>query len=183
MKQRLLEIIAQQRTSGNATVVHEPVLRDGEGEVMRSGPLDIPMRVDIVLAKDGEVIDSINVDTEEMLSFEPFEFTWPDNGLAVRVEPFQWNWLQVQTTANPEPDHWHAIRDWYLKWVGEDDPTIDQVAGAVHFLDDPRVDGDAIQFTMDLGTSPVECLEELFDALGKFGAPTVRLPQFAETET
>ena len=175
----LLEVIASEREASDVTIVHEPALRNGNGDIVRSGPLDTPMRVDLVKAKDGEVVDSVNVDTDEMLSFEPFEFTWPQKDLGVRIEPFQWNWLQAQTIAEPQPDDWHSLRDWYLKWFGEDDPAIDQLSGAVHYIADPHIDGTAIQLTIDLGTSPVAAFEELLDALANFGAKEVSIGQFS----
>jgi len=178
----LLETIAEKRKTAQATVVHEPALRNEEGEIVGAGHLDTPMRVDMAMVRDGEVIDSLNVDTEEMLAFEQFTFDWPENNLSVTVEPFQWNWLQVQTSADPQPDDWHAVRNWYLKWFGEDDPAVDQLAGAVHYLDDPQIDAASIQLTMDLGSSPVQCFEELLDALGEFGAEKVRIGQFTRDD-
>ena len=176
--QRLMEAIADERAGSDTTVVHEPALRNGKGEIVRAGPLDTPSRIDIVQAKDGEIIDSRNVDTEEMLSFTPFEFTWPTNELLVTLEPFQWNWLQIQTTAEPDADDWRTMRNWYMKWFGEADPALDQLAGAVHFFGDPQIDGAAIQLTIDMGPSPVEAFEELLDALGSLGATAVRMGQF-----
>ena len=178
--QRLIETIAEQRASGDATVVHEPALRNDKGEIVRSGPLDTPSRVDIVKAKNGEVVDSLNIDVSDMLSFRPFDFTWPANDLAVTIEPFQWNWMQIQTSADPGPDNWRSMRDWYMNWFGEHDPGMDQLSGAVHFMADPQIDGQAIQLTIDLGTSPVDAFEELLDALGQFGASAVRIGQFPD---
>lgn len=171
--ERLLEAIAEQRENPDVTIVHEPALRDEDGEIAESGPMAIPMRVDIVMVEDGEVVDSLNVDTEDMLAFEPFSFTWPQGELEVTIEPFQWNWLQLQTNAEPEPEQWHAVRNWYIKWFGEDDPAVDQLAGAVHFLDDPLIEDEFIQLTMDLGTAPIECFEQLLDAMGQFGGSEV----------
>lgn len=179
--ERLMEAIEQQRSDDEVTIVHEPALRDGKGKIVSAGSLDTPSRIDIVKVKDGEVIDSLNVDTEDMLSFEPFEFTWPTNELEVAVEPFQWNWLQVQTTADPSGDDWRVLNEWFMKWFGENDPAMDQLAGAVHFMDDPAIDGSSIQLTIDMGTSPVEALEELLDALGTFGANEARIGQFPDS--
>ena len=176
--ERLLEAIADERAGSDATVVHEPILRNGRGEIVRAGPLETPSRIDIVKAKDGEVIESLNVDTGQMLSFAPFDFTWPSNELSVTIEPFQWNWLQLQTTAAPAADQWRVMQQWYLKWFGESDPAMDQLAGAVHFFDDPRIDGAEIELTIDMGTAPVDALEELLDAAGALGAEAVRIGHF-----
>ena len=178
--QRLMEAIAAERASSDATVVHEPALRNGSGEIVRAGPLDTPSRIDIVKAKEGEVVDSINVNPANMLSFPQFTLTWPTGEMALTVEPFQWHWLQIQTTATPGSDDWQTLRGWYIKWFGETDPAPDQLSGAVHYFADPQINGANIELTIDLGTSPIEAFEELLDALSAFGAQEVRLGQFAD---
>ncbi len=182
---RLLEAVTQRRQGTDAMVIHEAALRDEEGEIIRSGPLEIPLRVDLVEVRGDEIVGSDNVDTDDMLEFAPFTFGWPGEGtqeLTVTVEPFQWNWLQLQTTGQPSTEQWHALRNWYLKWFGEDDPSGDQVAGAVHFCDDPHIEGSLIQLSLDLGTAPVECFVEMLDTLTEFGTSSVTIGQFDQVE-
>lgn len=55
----------------------ESAIRDEQGRLSYDGPLGLPLRADLFSVKDGEPQDRLEVDTESMLSFEPFSFEWP----------------------------------------------------------------------------------------------------------
>jgi len=70
--------VARFREEGKS-VLAEPALRGADGKPAVEGVLSLPVRSDIVLLENGQVQSSLTVDTEEMLSFEPFGFAWGES--------------------------------------------------------------------------------------------------------
>ncbi|MHB0971228.1 MAG: hypothetical protein ACYC7A_06145 [Thermoanaerobaculia bacterium] len=119
---------------------------------------------------DGEATEVLNVDTETMVSFQPFGFVW--ESASVTLRPFQWNWCEVAASGDMlalEP-----IVAWFRAWFREDeDGSPDAFLGAVHFLSDPEIAEGTVTFAVDLGSAPVEALEGLLDAAISAGATRV----------
>ncbi len=177
---RFIDAINEHSSSDGVTVAHEPAFCNANGEVVTEGALSLPARGDLLVIRDGAVVDSVQIDTEGMLSFEPVEFEWPENNLNVELRPFQWNWMQLRIFGLKTDADWTPIRDWFIGWFQENDPADDELLCGVHFLSDPEYGHDYSQLTIDLGTAPVESFEELLDAIGQLGATCVHIGQFEQ---
>lgn len=177
---RFIDAINEQSLADGVTLKHEPAFCDSNGDVVTEGELAIPSRVDLLVISDGAASDSILIDTDGILSFEPIAFDWPENNLNVDLHPFQWNWMQVRIFGLKTNTDWAPIRDWFIGWFQENDPADGELLGGVHWLSDPEYGDDYSQLSIDLGTAPVESFEELLDAIGQMGATRVQIGQFEE---
>jgi len=177
---RFIDAINEQSLADGVTLTHEPAFCDSNGDVVIEGELEVPSRVDLLVISDGAVSDSILIDTDGILSFEPIAFDWPENDLKVDLHPFQWNWMQVRIFGLKTNTDWAPIRDWFIGWFQENDPADGELLGGVHWLSDPEYGDDYSQLSIDLGTAPVESFEELLDAIGQMGARRVQIGQFEE---
>ena len=177
---RFIDAINEQSLADGVTLTHEPAFCDSNGDVVIEGELAVPSRVDLLVISDGAASDSIVIDTDGILSFEPIAFNWPENDLNVDLHPFQWNWMQVRIFGLKTNTDWAPIRDWFIGWFQENDPADGELLGGVHWLSDPEYGEDYSQLSIDLGTAPVESFEELLDAIGQMGATRVQIGQFEE---
>ena len=177
---RFIDAINEQSLADGVTLTHEPAFCDSNGDVVIEGELAVPSRVDLLVISDGAASDSILIDTDGILSFEPIAFDWPENDLNVDLHPFQWNWMQVRIFGLKTNTDWAPIRDWFIGWFQENDPADGELLGGVHWLSDPEYGDDYSQLSIDLGTAPVESFEELLDAIGQMRATRVQIGQFEE---
>jgi hypothetical protein len=67
------ECIAYVKENGMEAMC-EAAYRDEDGALTREGTLNFPMRLDVVGVADGEAKDTLRVDSDSMLSFEPIDF-------------------------------------------------------------------------------------------------------------
>ncbi|WP_442510521.1 hypothetical protein SH528x_002146 [Novipirellula sp. SH528] len=177
---RFIDAINEHSAADDVTVAHEPAFCNADGDVVTEGQLALPARSDLLMIRDGAVTDSLRIDTDGMLSFEPIAFDWAESNLNIDLRPFQWNWVQLRIFGLQPDADWMPIRDWFVRWFQKSDPTDAELLGGVHFLSDPE-DGDGYaQVSIDLGTAPVESFEELLDALAQLGANCVQIGQFNE---
>lgn len=150
----------------------EPVLRDSDDRVVREGKLQLGLRVDIVRrTKDG--ICSETVDSDALPRFEPVTFEW--DGATIELRPFYWDALTLQMDAVVADADLAPLRVWFERWfrANDDDAREGPLLGVAHFMSDPRTGSDACLVDIDLGSAPVEALEELFDAAVALGARRV----------
>ena len=162
---------------GNSVLL-ETASRMADGEVAREGVLDLPMRSDIVVVNDGQITDSILVDTEKMVSFSPFDLLWADK-FPIRIGPFQWNYCPVVLRNTTSPN-WDALARWFLFWFDEHDRNpadAHGLYGVVHYMSDPSLSEANADFVIDLGSAPVDAFEELLDAIAQAGAQSAELGQ------
>jgi hypothetical protein len=158
----------------NTRLILEPELRGSDGAVVTEGALQLPLRTDMAVIKDGGA-KTLSIDTERMLSFEPVSFRW-GAGLNVRLRPFQWQAMRLQVLL-PETRSWRQLQDWFRRWFKEDAGEHNDMMGAVHFISDPEFSAGAVTFAIDLGTAPVEAFEDLLDALEMMGAQHCEIGQ------
>ena len=175
-----IDTVNEYADADGVTVAYEAALCDADGSVVTEGVLGLPVRGDLLVIRDGAVSDSIRIDTDGMLSFEPIAFEWPESNLDVDLRPFQWNWMQLRIFGLQKNTDWAPIRDWFIGWFHEEDPEDGELLAGVHFLSDPELGCDYSQVSIDLGTAPVESFEELLDALGQMGATGVQIGHFEE---
>lgn len=112
---RFIEALQEHSAARDVTVVHEPAYCDAEGEIVTEGELGLPVRGDLLVLRDGVVADSLQIDTEEMLTYDPVVFDWPQHSLRIELGPFQWNWMQLRIYGVPSDVDWKPLRDWFLR--------------------------------------------------------------------
>lgn len=177
---RFIDAIKEHSADDGVTVVREPAFCNVDGDVVSQGQLALPARGDLLVVRDGAVSESLQIDTDGMLSFEPIAFDWPENNLDVELRPFQWNWMQLRIYGLQPDADWTPLCKWFRRWFQDHDPANDELLGGVHFLSDPQAGNGYSQVSIDLGTAPVVTFEELLDALGQLGADRVQIGQFDE---
>jgi hypothetical protein len=91
---RLIKIRDGLLVEQNTRLILEPELRGSDGVVVTEGVLQLPLRTDTAVIKDGGA-KTLSIDTERMLSFDPISFMW-GAGLKVRLGPFQWQAMRLQ---------------------------------------------------------------------------------------
>jgi len=178
--ERFQTAIEEYGAEKGVTVLPEAALSDDDGKVVAEGDLELPFRGDIFVMRDGEIEQSIQIDTEEMVGFDLVSFEWPDNNLAIEMLPFQWNWAQLKLEGLPENVDWEPLRHWFMNWFQDEDPQGVELLEAVHFMSDPEEREDHQLISLDLGTAPVIAIEELFDVVGTLGATRLHIGQFED---
>jgi len=165
------ELLAEQ----NTRLILEPELRGSDGAVVTEGALQLALRTDMAVIKEGSA-KTLSIDSERMLSFEPVSFMW-GAGLGVHLGPFQWQAMRLRVRL-PEITHWQPLQHWFWRWFKENAGEHNEaLVGAVHFLSDPEVSDGTVTFAVDLGTAPVEAFEDLLDALEMMGAKHCEIGQ------
>jgi hypothetical protein len=165
------DLLAEQ----NTRLILEPELRGSDGAVVTEGALQLALRTDMAVIKEGSA-KTLSIDTERMLSFEPVSFMW-GAGLGVHLGPFQWQAMRLRVRL-PEITHWQPLQHWFWRWFKENAGEHNEaLVGAVHFLSDPEVSDGTVTFAVDLGTAPVEAFEDLLDALEMMGAKHCEIGQ------
>lgn len=197
----LLETIARTLDEGH-TVHAEPKSRDRAGQVLREGRLALPSRRDLLVRHAGGSLTR-EVRGAGLLQFEPITLVEPDGFVCV-IGPFRWDNAQVvleRATVPPgpacqappategaeieaavqaassvaEPD-WRPLRRWFLEWFqsrfSDEAPDLD---GAVHAMYGPEDVDAGWRLRIDLGSAPVEALNDLVGALAATGAARVRI--------
>ena len=158
------------RAAAGTRVLTEVAFRNASGAPSPEGPYDLPARSDVVVIRDGKAAEVLNFDTETMVSFQPISFAW--DSARVTLRPFQWNWCEV--TAAGDSVAAEPIVAWFRSWfLDDEDGSPGNLLGAVHFMSDPETGAGTLSFAVDLGSAPVEALEELLDATLSAGAKEV----------
>lgn len=177
---RFVSAINEQSVGQDVTIAHELAFRNRVGDLVTAGQLDLPLRADLIVIRDGMVANSLQIDTVGTVSFVPICFNWPEHDLSVQMGPFQWNWLQLRIYGLPPSSDYEPLREWFMLWFQDDDPRGEELLGGVHFLSDPWIVDGAMQFSIDLGTAPVRSFEELLVAVGRMRPERLSIGQFSE---
>lgn len=167
--------------AGSPQVIAEPAFLLEDGGLAREGHLNLPCRMDLV-AFAGETPENLSVDSESLLTFDPLDFDWKE--VPARVLPFCWDACPVTLTGLPETPDWTPLTTWFERWFDLEDtrpPDKAGLYGVVHFLSDPVTEGLKNQFSLDLGSAPVEAFEGLLDALVSLGAQSLVMGEPVET--
>jgi hypothetical protein len=173
---RLIAAAEKKARGKTSSVVLEPAFRNRDGIVAVAGDLQLALRKDIAIVRNGEVKELLTVDTKGMLTFDPIAFDWGD-GLRVSMGPFQWQQMPFRVPRRKAMG-WQPLQDWFWRWFRQDDDGgEDGLLGVVHFLSDPEVSGKSVAFEADLGSAPVEAFEELLDAIATLGAKRCEIGQ------
>ncbi len=172
--ERFREEIEEREADPAQDVLAEAVLVDEQGEPVREGALQLALRIDVVVLRDGECTDQITVDTQKMLSFDPVEFTW-EGSLRVQLAPFQWNMCPLALSPALSLEQLAPLRGWFERWFEESDGAEPPFSHCVHYLSDPEQEDGECRLALDLGSAPTESFEELLDACRSAGAPSARI--------
>lgn len=175
----LREALAEARRDPDAKLITEPVLRNATGDVVSEGILHLPMRVDVVVVRAGQVSDSYQVTAAHELALKPFTFQWT-GGASITVGPFQWEECPFRLPGVGPESNFKPLADWFQAWFDQDDERglfYSDLQGVVHCLTDPEFADGAATFTIDFGSAPAEVFEYLLDALEQLGAKTVQIGQ------
>lgn len=153
----------------------EPAYRNSDGTLATEGAWNLPCRVDVIPVSEDSA-EPVQVDSQTRLDFEPIHFRIGDS--AVELQPFVWDWLSLEVQGLTEEKASKALIDWFNDWFDGDDENEPDEAGlqqVVHFMSDPQVLAGGVKATIDLGSAPVEALEDLLFALSDAGAAQLRL--------
>lgn len=154
----------------------EPTFITDEGEIAVSGPFGLPCRADVIPVVMGEPGDSVMVTPKTALSFEPVEIQKP-TAIPVIVSPFGWDQVSFSATMDPAASL-DPLLEWFWRWFdANDDNDIghDGLCRVVHYMSDPAFEGDELKFVADLGSAPVDALNELISVLIEMGAREVKI--------
>lgn len=166
-------------TAAAQACVVEPALLDKDGDVMPEGTLNTGSRLDLVMTGEDGDDEAVRVDSSTQLAFEPFEFDI--DAMRVVVAPFAWDWASLDIEGLPEDVAHEVLRDWFVRWFEEDESNVlddNGLLGVVHFISDPveRPEG-GVSVNVDLGSSPVEVIDDLLFRLLDAGANRVGIGQ------
>jgi hypothetical protein len=172
---RLMAAAEKKRFHKATSVIFEPALRNSDGGAVVEGELQLPLRKDLAVLRNGAVTDLLTIDTKGMLSFEPIVFDWGDS-LRVYLGPFLWQRMTLRMPVRKGVD-WQSFTDWFWRWFGQEDGSDNSLLGVVHFLSDPELSRKGVKFEVDLGSAPVEAFEELLDAVVAMGVKQCQIGQ------
>lgn len=167
----LLETIAAELGAG-ADIDPEPVVRDENGRIRRSGVLDLPKRYDLRVGR-GATSVMRTVENARWLSFEPIHGRVADI-TDVSIGPFSWNETSIRLQRAAGWPNWQPLRRWYLEWFqarfGEESP---ELLGVLHSLDGPVDESGVMRLTIDLGSASTGCFSAMLDALVHSGCTDI----------
>lgn len=173
----ILQSMAEALESG-ADVEPEPMDREVGGRLRRSGPLGLPGRRDLRIARAGRVVLR-RTGAEPILSFAPLTVALSDVASA-QIGPFGWGAAPVRLAGAAGAPNWVPLRRWYLEWFqprfGEESPDL---LGVVHGLDGPHPDGRGWRYSVDLGSASVAGFAAMLDALSVTGCARIAVGETA----
>lgn len=173
----LLETLARELDRGGEVEAETPE-RDVDGRMTRRGPLRLPSRVDLSVARAGRTLP-LRALGRVALRFEPMVCAI-DDVTRLSIMPFCWCACEVRAFRGAGGPNWTPLRRWYLEWFqprfGEESPDLH---GVVHHLDGPREEPGGWRFTVDLGSASVAGFAAMLEAFGQSGCAEIRV---GETE-
>ena len=171
----ILEAMARE-LEDEADVVPEPEIRDAEGKITRSGPLNLPSRGDLLVTKEGRTL-------VRRIEGGPPEGTkslvvQAGRNFEADLRPFRWDAAVMTIFAKQRAPNWAPLRRWFLEWFqSRYSEVAPDLYGAVHRLDGPREVKGGWEFTVDFGSAPAGCLVDLITAVAATGASRMRIDQ------
>ena len=103
------------------------------------------------------------------------------DAMRVTVMPFAWDWVAVDVEGLSWERTQEVLHDWFMRWFDEDDSnSLEEpgLLGVVHFVSDPVEDDEGrFSVTADLGSAPVEVIDDLLFRLLDAGASGVSVGQ------
>lgn len=171
----LLQALAEAIERGGE-VEAEPIRRDGEGRVLRAGPLSLPERGDLAETRQGRRLVR-RVEGSDAESFEPMTLV-ADGGFTTVLAPFAWERAEMVIEARQAAPDWRPVRLWFLEGF---QPRMTDVApdlaGALHALEGPRKVRGVWRMEVDFGSAPAAAFAGRVAAVAETGALRLRIGQ------
>ena len=157
-----------------ADIMAEPIRRDTEGKVARSGELDLPSRGDIAVTMEGRTLIQ-RVEGRSVPGFEPLEAFIAQDFQAV-IGPFRWEDVPVLMSRAAERPNWSPLRLWFLEWFQTRTGGLaPELAGGVHSIEGPKDVLRGWRFHIDLGSAPTDAVIGLLAALSESGCASAEI--------
>jgi hypothetical protein len=150
----------------------EPALRLADGTLCTDGVPPTPFRVDLIVKESGERIAIKSTGEARMAAIRE-----PSNGVDIEIGPLAWD-LATVDAVGVGPESNEQIRVWFLRWFDPEDTNVADAGGlygVVHYMSDITVRNSGVNFTVDLGSSPVSAVEDLASVLARLGATEIRI--------
>jgi hypothetical protein len=96
----------------------------------------------------------------------------------VYVAPFLWDAVALRVGGLVPAQVGSVVAPWFMDWFDPEDANRENeegLFGVVHFASDPRPEGALVAVELDLGSAPVQALEDLLLRLAAAGARDIRL--------
>jgi hypothetical protein len=157
-------------------VVIEVALVNADDVPIGAGSHNLPIRKDACTIQDGRITKAYMFDAKSFVKFEPVSFTLP-SGMRGHIAPFDWSYASVSVSPATLKT-FDEVAAWYRRWyeardTGEGAEKI--LNGTVHFISDPKLEGDTMEFDVDLGSSSIDSIDELIQLFEEQGCSTFKL--------
>ncbi|GIW78558.1 MAG: hypothetical protein KatS3mg105_0365 [Gemmatales bacterium] len=170
-------VLRDQRRTPNSSVYIEPIRRAADDTPWRAGALQLPYRMDLAVFVERRDWHVVEISTPRKVQFAPTGTDWTPN-MRVTFQAFCWEKCPVRLHGRFEGEQWWPALDWFNHWFDEFETKAalqKDIKEVVHSISDPDVDSEFTYLTIDLGSAPVKCLEELLDSFEKMGTDLVEI--------
>jgi hypothetical protein len=130
------------------------------------------LRVDLIVKESGDRIALETIRGAPIAAIRELS-----NGIEIEIEPFAWESVTVDVVGVDLKSN-EQIQAWFLRWFDPEDSNVADAMGlyrVVHYMSDITVKNGGITFTVDLGSSPVSAVDDLFSVLAHVGASKIRI--------
>ncbi|WP_426343377.1 hypothetical protein ACN9MU_20505 [Pseudoduganella sp. R-32] len=162
--------------ASSASAHVEAALRRDDGSLALDGEYDLPMRADLVPRRGSQAGKLLTVDSHTRMQFSVHTLPLPP--AIVYVAPFVWDDVALRIGGLVPQQVGAVLAPWFMDWFDAEDANRlneEGLFGVVHFASDPRPDGAMVAVELDLGSAPVQALEDLLARLAAAGARDIRL--------
>jgi hypothetical protein len=153
----------------------QPCLSDSLELIIGREGLKFPMRQDLVPLKDGNPKQVNVVKEAQPLTFDCF--TVECDGLEIAFGPFTWDLCTVAGVDLPKKLDYGPLKEWFTTYFDMEDSFDPEpetgLRPVIHSLNGPYINELLTVFVADLGTTPVQGLDELIWTLRDMGAKAV----------
>lgn len=154
----------------------EAALRNADGSLALEGALNLPMRIDLIPRRGAQAGQLLSVDSERRMQFNVHAVSMPP--AMVYVSPFVWDDLSLRVAGLVAEQVGAVLAPWFMEWFDPEDENKQNeegLFGVLHFASDLQDEDGMVAVRMDLGSAPVQALEDLLSRLAAKGARDIRL--------
>ena len=116
------------------------------------------------LEKQNDKFDIQELSADTFINHQPVKFI--KGKLTIELNPFYWNGCEF--ILNKKITDTTFIEKWANQWIDKDDllqSNISDYANAIHSVTIPEIAENITKFTVDFGTSSVDCFLDLLDII------------------
>lgn len=154
----------------------EAALRHADGSLARDGDHGLPVRVDLIPKRGAQAGKLMSVDSSARMQFSVHTLLIPP--AVVFVAPFAWDEVLLKAGGIDSRQVAEVLAPWFMDWFDPEDANRQNeegLFGVVHSASDPREIDGMTAVELDLGSAPVQALEDLLTRLAAAGARDIRL--------